>query len=801
MSYLQQRLRAALADRYRIERELGEGGMATVYLARDERHDRQVAIKVLKPELAALVGAERFLAEIRTTANLRHPHILPLFDSGEADGFLYYVMPYVEGETLRERLDREKQLPVEGAVEIVRRVAAALQAAHDVGVIHRDIKPANILLERGEPLVSDFGIALAMTTAGDGRLTETGLSLGTPNYMSPEQATADRAPDARSDQYALACVLYEMLTGDPPFTGSTVQAVLVRILTEAPRDVVAVRASVPGHVAGALAKAMEKLPADRFPRIDGFAEALGDPGFRFQSGGTGSAPAPETGGAPASWTGQVPWRTAAPWVLAVLFAGVSAVLAFRSTGDGGVSPSSVRASLDLGSLQLTGTERIEVAPTGDRFVVSAVLNGERALYFRYAQDERFVPLPGTEGGSDPVFSPDGGRIAFTTDRVAVSVVDVGGGAPRRLAEEGRDPAWTSDGRIVFARRDGLYAVPENGGAPQLLTTAGAGLWDVTLLPGGRAAMGSTREGQEVQVRFVDLEADRTWVLVSNAMSARLVGPGRLLYADRSGGVWLTSFDPDQGALTGPAVPVLDGVAIRNGYFARYAVADDGTLVYTPGEATADQPAALGVLELDGSLERVPRPVPDEIFDPVWDPSGERVAFMGVSPAGTRVMIFDALGRSRPTTLTTEGGVRRPIWSPDGERIVFASSQEGTDGFDLFVVETTGAGVPEQLVSLPGGQLPSDWSSEELIVFETAIFSDSPELWIADLSSGDSVTARPYLAPPGGARKGVLDPSGRWVAYWAVEADRVEVRAFPEPRESIVISDFPSGRPAWSATGD
>jgi eukaryotic-like serine/threonine-protein kinase len=196
-----ERLNAALEGRYRLDGEIGEGGMATVYLAEDLRHGRQVAVKVLRPELAAVVGAERFLAEIRTTAALQHPHILPLHDSGEADGFLFYVMPFVKGESLRERLDRERQLPVHEAVEIARKVADALEYAHEQGVIHRDIKPANILMSRGDPLVADFGIALALSEAGGGRITETGMSVGTPHYMSPEQATGERALDRRSDVY------------------------------------------------------------------------------------------------------------------------------------------------------------------------------------------------------------------------------------------------------------------------------------------------------------------------------------------------------------------------------------------------------------------------------------------------------------------------------------------------------------------------------------------------------------------------------------------------------------------------
>ncbi|MBW8839985.1 MAG: serine/threonine protein kinase, partial [Gemmatimonadetes bacterium] len=235
MPETQNRLQLALSDRYRIEREIGAGGMATVYLAQDIRHARRVALKVLRPELAAVIGAERFLAEIQLTANLQHPHILPLFDSGEADGSLFYVMPYVEGETLRDRLTREKQLPVPDAIRIAEEVAGALDYAHRHGVVHRDIKPENILLHDGSALVADFGIALAASKASGARMTETGMSLGTPHYMSPEQAMGEREITARSDVYALGAVLYEMLTGEPPFTGATAQAVVARVVTESPR--------------------------------------------------------------------------------------------------------------------------------------------------------------------------------------------------------------------------------------------------------------------------------------------------------------------------------------------------------------------------------------------------------------------------------------------------------------------------------------------------------------------------------------------------------------------------------------
>jgi tRNA A-37 threonylcarbamoyl transferase component Bud32 len=270
----------SLTGRYEIEREIGRGGMATVYLARDVRHARRVALKVLNPDLGAVLGAERFLAEIRVTANLQHPNLLPLFDSGEVDGHLFYVMPYVEGESLRHKLEREKQLPVSDAIRIGVAVADALDYAHRHGVIHRDLKPENILLHEGQPLIADFGIALAISNAGGARITQTGLSLGTPQYMSPEQATGERVVDARSDIYSLAAVLYEALAGEPPHMGGTVQAIIARVLTETPPSVRVRRPTVPEHVAEAIARALEKVPADRWDTARDFATALqGAPGM------------------------------------------------------------------------------------------------------------------------------------------------------------------------------------------------------------------------------------------------------------------------------------------------------------------------------------------------------------------------------------------------------------------------------------------------------------------------------------------------------------------------------------------
>ena len=369
MSSTPDRLSAALAGRYRIERELGAGGMATVYLAEDLKHDRKVAIKVLKPELAAVLGAERFVVEIKTTAALSHPHILPLFDSGTADGFLFYVMPYIQGETIREKLTRETQFGVDDAVRVAREVADALDYAHRHGVIHRDIKPENLLLHDGRAMVMDFGIALAVSAAAGGRMTETGLSLGTPHYMSPEQATAEKEITARSDQYSLASVLYEMLAGQPPHLGGPAQQVIMRIITEPARSVSEFRKNVPPNVTAAVAKALEKLPADRFESAAKFADALGNSGF-VGTGVTGSTGLMPARGAPA--------RTVATLAAIAVVAMAVAVWALRR------APTPAADAVVRMTLELPPGEHLYVFGGGGAGIIAISPLGDRIAYV--AQD-------------------------------------------------------------------------------------------------------------------------------------------------------------------------------------------------------------------------------------------------------------------------------------------------------------------------------------------------------------------------------------------------------------------------------
>ena len=466
------KLNAALEGRYRVEREIGEGGMATVYLAHDERHNRNVALKVLKAELAAVVGAERFLAEIETTAKLTHPHILPLHDSGEADGFLYFVTPYIEGDTLRDKIDREKQLSIEEALEITKDVASALDYAHENGVVHRDIKPGNILLsERGEPTVADFGIALAVAQAGGGRVTETGLSVGTPHYMSPEQATGDRDVDPRTDVYALGSVLYEMLTGDPPYPGSTAQAVLAKILTDPTPAPTRVRVSIPPNVDAAIRKALEKLPADRFTSAQEFAKALDDPGFRHGE---------EAVAAPAG-QGLRTWAVAASG-LAVLATVIAAWALLRPEPPQPVSRQYLSTEGWTGLGAQIGRQ-VAIEPDGSSMIFPVAVEGTGSqLALKTRSSTEITPIPGTEGASDVVYSPDGQWIAYAvgSDLFKRPLV---GGSPLRLAEDTQsNPGavaaldWLDDGTILYeqlvaedlprARR--ITRISEDGGDPEVI---------------------------------------------------------------------------------------------------------------------------------------------------------------------------------------------------------------------------------------------------------------------------------------------------------------------------------------------
>ena len=449
-----QALNDALGDRYRVERELGAGGMATVYLADDVRHHRRVAIKVLRPDLAASLGADRFLREITTTASLRHPHIVPLYDSGEGNGVLYYVMPFVEGETLRDRLKRETRIPVRDALRIASEVADALDYAHARGVIHRDIKPENILLDSGHAVVADFGIAQAIDLAGGVQLTGTGVAIGTPTYMSPEQVAGERELDPRSDLYALACVLYEMLAGQPPFAGPTAKSVMHQHVMAAPPDITELRPDIPPDVSSALHRALSKEPADRFPVASQFAEALTSRETATPAIGARRGPARRR------------------WVsIAAAVAVVVAVVAFSVAIVMRRAPAPIRLGRRTAVTLDPGLELDPSLSPDGKLVAYSV--GQGVLTVRQADGGAPVQVlrTGDTRGRWPAWLPDGQRILFVSPR-GIEVVSALGGSPRLLVagrELGRGVTVAPDGRtFAYVSHDSLYAAPLDGGASRLV---------------------------------------------------------------------------------------------------------------------------------------------------------------------------------------------------------------------------------------------------------------------------------------------------------------------------------------------
>ncbi len=676
-------LNAALEGRYRIERQLGEGGMATVYLAHDLRHGRRVALKVLKPELAAVVGAERFLAEIRTTANLQHPHILPLFDSGEAESFLFYVMPYVEGESLRQRLDRERQLPVEEAVKIATNLAEALDYAHRHGVIHRDIKPSNILMHDGQPVISDFGIALAVSAGDESRLTETGLSLGTPHYMSPEQATGDASVGAGTDVYALGCTLYEMLVGEPPYTGRTPQAILGKIIMGEPDPVTSHRRSVPSNAEAAIRKALEKLPADRFTSAHEMATALGDPDYRY-------------GVALARGASQGPWNR-----LAIGLAASTGLLVLvsvwslstrlrhepRATARFDVTPGQEQRLIRSGA----GVD-MAISPDGSWIVyVGVAPGGGTQLWRRGLEELEAVALPGTEGAAGPVVSPDGRSVAFVADG-AIRTLPLPGGPPITVVTAGGAPAWGSDGMIYFGRGDVTYRVPATGGDPVAMTEPEDNVLQrlVDALPDGRGLLITNAIGTPAQARIgvVGPEGGKVREILTGTM-ARYAATGHVVYATAGGTLLAAPFDLRRLEVTGPSVPLVEGLAVDVNAISQFALSESGTLLYGTGAGSMSE---LVWVSRRGVVEPVDPTWTGEFGSPVLSPDGKRLAVAIQGRASMDIWVKQ-LDRGPSTRLTLDGSRSDyPTWTPDGGSVTF-SSDRASPSFDLWTKRADGSGEP------------------------------------------------------------------------------------------------------------
>jgi eukaryotic-like serine/threonine-protein kinase len=786
------RLVAALADRYRILRELGQGGMATVFLAEDLKHDRKVAVKVLKPALAAVLGAERFVVEIKTTASLQHPHILPLFDSGEAAGFLFYVMPFIEGETLRDRLNRETQLSVDDAVRIAADVADALDYAHRHGVIHRDIKPENILLHDGRPMVADFGIALAVSAAAGGRMTETGLSLGTPHYMSPEQATAEKEISARSDVYSIASVCYEMLAGQPPHIGGSAQQIIMKIIAEPAAAVTQYRKSVPPHVAATLAKALEKLPADRFASAKDFRDSLLNPasvttlGSVYLSGATVAVPATITRR----------YHTALAVAAVAVIAAVAGWL--RPTPESDVT----RSSLFLPDSQRLGGGNgtmVAISPDG-RTIAYVSGEAERARILVRALDElRARVLPGTEGAINPSFSPDGQRIAFVTTRLprAVKVVPVAGGPTVTLTDSLVDTgglSWGEDGYIYYdghLEGDGVARIRQTGGSPPEIATrpdSGESYHFLpSALPKGRGVLFTVRRGavMESDIAVLDFRSGTKRIL-ARGFVARYSPSGHLLVVGADGTLMATKMNLDRLELTGTPIPIAEGLLVHGNQRVDLDVSRSGAALYTSGGG------ASGLKELvwinrEGRQVAVDPSYRAAIIGRVRLSPDGRSASLTIGTANARQVWVKRLDAGPASRATEQGG--NASWHPDGRRLAFV-------GPGVIQMGPADGSSSASAVATVNGLNPSVSADGRWIAYNS-----QTDIWAIRL--GEDSVPRRIVADNGSQTHPVFSPNGRWIAYASDEtgAYQVFVRPFPDMSAGKWQVSIRGGfAPTWSRSG-
>jgi eukaryotic-like serine/threonine-protein kinase len=790
------RLGEALSGRYRLAREIGVGGMATVYLAHDVRHDRDVAIKVLHPELAAALGAERFLLEIKTTAKLQHPHILPLLDSGEADGLLYYVMPYVAGESLRVRLDRETQLSVDDAVRIGREVASALESAHKQGVVHRDIKPENILIHEDQALVADFGIALAVRAAGGARLTETGLSLGTPQYMAPEQAVGERAIDGRADIYALGAVLYEMLVGEAPFTGPTVQAVVARVMTEQPRPITGQRRSVPPHVNAAVLKALEKLPADRFHSAGEFSKALVTPGF-------------ETTRIPAS-AAQSPLlavhgalrRPSVAWTVAGLLA--LAALALLARGGGRQDRPVVHLAVDLApemSLDPLQTPVAQLSPDGSTLAIGILARNVAHLVVRRLGIDSLRYVEGSAGlRGGPAFSPDGRWIAFNAEDKILKV-PINGGPPTVLGHAyGASITWSPSDILVYNYNydTGLRRVSAEGRDDSVLTKPDRkrgelGHWWPQVLPDGDHVLFTnyTTPADKSRLEVLSLKTGERTVVLEGAYFGRYAA-GWLLFV-RGELVHRVAFDVSRLKLNGSPVPTGLDIAINstNGS-AALSLAANGTLAYLRGGSSL-----IEVVRIDRRGNEEPALDSAGHFTEVADsPDGRRI---GVIRDGD-VWVFERQRKLFTRLTRSEQRERSLVWTPDSRELFYVRD---VPQFDVFKRAADAGRAEELVLTSEVDKQPHTVSPDGTVLLYSAQSKpgDEEDIWEVSINSRERKSPQLVLGGAGRQVGAAFSPDGKRIAYISNESGRDEVYVVPYPsggrasRQQVSLAG--GGFPKWA----
>jgi eukaryotic-like serine/threonine-protein kinase len=803
---------------YTVERELGSGGMATVYLAHDKKHDRKVAIKILHAELAAVLGADRFLQEIRVTANLQHPHILGLIDSGivadgELQGRAYYVMPFIRGESLRERLNKEQQLPVSDAVRIATEVASALDYAHREGVVHRDIKPENILLHDGSAIVADFGIALAVTQAGGARMTQTGLSLGTPSYMSPEQAMGERTITARSDIYSLGAVTYEMLAGEPPFTGPTVQAVVARVMTEEPRSLTAQRVSVPAHVAAAVSHALEKVPADRFPSAHEFAEALNNPSFTLagKSGRVAATIVDHRGR-------KLLYSVAA---LAVVFLITTLWALMRPAPLKQV----VRYNLVLDSAEAmvqgaSWWSRIAISPDGSRLAYIGgphldQASGRGQLMMRLRDQLHATAVQGSDGAESPFFSPDGKQVGVLGEQ-HVYIASIDGGSAVAVCDTLTGVAGASWGRDGFIYVDAQTETPlvrveaKPNSVPKWFTSldTARGEFDHTwpdALPNGKGVIftvafrgkNAVKRGTTYAIAVADIPSGKHRVIVNDAKYARYVASGHLLYITTNKALMVVPFDQNSMKVTGEPTLMIEGMRLGELGAADLAVSETGTLVYATG--AGEGKTELVWVTRDGKAQPVDPDWQGQFTDPALSPDGKQLAVSMSATSGRWDIWIKQLDRGPAVNLTLDGqGNYYPAWTPDGRSVTFRSSTASTNS--LLTKRADGSANAAIQFHEKWGVAEPHWSPDGKWLLFTEIRPPSPVQLLAMRPGIDTAPIR-LVGSNFDQFSPTLSRDGHWLAYASNESGLPMVYVVPFPNTSSARWAAAGGtEPQWSHSG-
>jgi eukaryotic-like serine/threonine-protein kinase len=794
-----QRLREGLAGRYTVVRLIGRGGMASVWLARDTRHDREVAIKLLQPDLGAMLGAERFLTEIRVTAGLQHPNCLPLFDSGAFDGLLWYAMPFVDGESLRDRMDREGALPIGDAVHITLAVARALEHAHSRGVVHRDLKPENILLQGGEPIVADFGLALAVSSAGGTRLTQSGMALGTPQYMSPEQATADKHVDARTDVWALGAICYEMLAGEAPHTGTTPQAVIARVVTEAPRPLSVVRPNVPVAVQQAVERALAKLPADRFTSAAEFARAL-------------TVQASTTSGPTHSPVARVSakWR-AVPWIVAgVATLGAGAAWLRPAPVSASDARSTVRVPFALTADDALGSApgvTFSLARDGRGVAYVGERRGVRGLFYRRLDELVGRMIEGTQGRPlTPVLSPDGAHVAYL-EELRLMRVPVGGGTPQYLAtvpDAGPGLLWLHPDTLMVSDGDKLHAVPATGGALRTITVKDSAAQELGMYgfqpidARGDQLVYTSVIDDGTQVRRIGLLDRRTGrKTITRHITTTMLGAvdNHVVWVMPSG---LLHALPASSLTDSTASPVVvgDGVLVGGGGAAKAVATTTGGMVYVRGQSAA----TLTLQNLQTGARRALVEQRDAYGTPRYSPDGRFLA-VTVRAADRSTIRVLALTGGAGTTLTIDGDVDYPEWTPDGRALLY--KKRTRTGTILEMRNLDGTGTPMALTK------PSDGAVEGVptpdgrgVVFTAQRQGDKRRIFLRTI--GDTASSpvtlskidQEYMSPR-------FSPDGRWLVLGSsTRSSRslsLGLYAWPSMAEQLPLADT-GLEPVWSADG-